>query len=520
MLVFPLAFANTPNWAGHGIRPVRDKPFPSLMNTQILASERPFSYRLALAKSRTASFARRTVANAAALLATELAMLAVALLAAGFIRQWVLGEPNMVLGDAWVVLPLYVGGAALAKLVPGYGLGAAEQLRRLFWTLLSVFGLTVIGIWLAGPDVDPSHTSSRLSIGLAGAISIITVPLARTFVKAVLVRLDAWGVPVVVYGAGRTGAKVIRQLQEERGMGYVPVAVFDDDRDRWGDFLDTVPIVGGTDRVTTEAAIAFLAMPGATSERQIELLEGPLTCYSTVVVIPDLFDAPSLWVKPRDLVGVLGLEITSNLTRPLPQTLKRLMDLLVAVVTAPVWVPLVLLSAGLGWLEDRKNPFFRQQRVGKDGEIFHTWKLRTMVHNADAVLECALEADPDLRAEWDEYFKLEKDPRITRIGRFLRKTSLDELPQLINVLRGEMSLVGPRPLPQYHQSELCERVRELRERVRPGITGLWQVSGRSDAGTIGMERWDPYYVRNWSLWLDFVILVRTAKVVLRGSGAY
>ena len=490
------------------------------MDTQILASEQSFSYRLALAKARTAWFARRTVANAAALLVSELAMLAVALLAAGFIRQWVLGEPQMVLGDAWVVLPLYVGGAAIAKLIPGYGLGAVEQLRRLFWILLAVFGLTIIGIWLAGPNVDPSHTSSRLTIGLAGAISIFTVPLARTFVKAVLVRADTWGVPVVVYGAGRTGAKIVRQLQEEPGMGYVPVAVFDDDRNRWGDFLDTVPIVGGTDRVTTEAAIAFLAMPGATSERQVELLEGPLTCYSTVVVIPDMFDAPSLWVKPRDLAGVLGLEITSNLTRPLPQTLKRLMDLLVAVVTAPVWGPLVLILAGLAWFEDKHNPFFRQERVGKDGEVFHTWKLRTMVHNADAVLERALEADPDVRAEWNAFFKLEKDPRITRVGRFLRKTSLDELPQLINVLRGEMSLVGPRPLPQYHQVELCERVRELRERVRPGITGLWQVSGRSDAGTIGMERWDPYYVRNWSLWLDFVILVRTARVVLLGSGAY
>ena len=126
-VAFPLTFANTPNWARHGIRRVGDEPFPSLMNTQILASEQPFSYRLALARTRTASFARRTVANASALLATELATLAIALLTAGFIRQWVLGEPKMVLGGAWVVLPLYVGGAALAKLIPGYGLGAALQ---------------------------------------------------------------------------------------------------------------------------------------------------------------------------------------------------------------------------------------------------------------------------------------------------------------------------------------------------------------------------------------------------------
>lgn len=496
------------------------QPTASLMNTQILASRQSFAERLTLAKARTATFARRTVANAAALLVTEVAVLAVALLAAGLLRKWALGEPSMVLGGAWVVIPLYVGGAALARLIPGYGLGAVEQLRRLFWTLLTVFGLTIVGIWLSGPEAGPGSSSSRLTVGLAGVISMVGVPLARTLVKAMLVRANAWGIPVVVYGGGRTGALVIRQLQEERGMGFLPVAVFDDERERWGEFLDTVPIVGGTDRVTTDAAVAFLAMPGATSARQIELLEGPLTCYSTVIVIPDLFDAPSLWVKPRDLVGVLGLEIASNLTRPLPQTLKRLMDLFVAVVAAPAWLPLVLVLAGWAWLEDRHNPFFHQERVGKDGKRFLTWKLRTMVRNADAVLEAALERDPAIRAEWEAYFKLEKDPRITRIGRFLRKTSLDELPQLINVLLGEMSLIGPRPLPHYHQAELGERVRELRERVRPGITGLWQVSGRSDAGTIGMERWDPYYVRNWSLWLDFVILVRTARVVLHGSGAY
>ncbi len=109
---------------------------------------------------------------------------------------------------------------------------------------------------------------------------------------------------------------------------------------------------------------------------------------------------------------------------------------------------------------------------------------------------------------------------MTRVGRFLRKTSLDELPQLVNVLRGEMSLVGPRPLPDYHYRQLRPQIRTLRDRVRPGLTGLWQVSGRSEAGTSGMERWDAYYVRNWSVWLDIVILVRTVRVVIQAKGAY
>ena len=145
---------------------------------------------------------------------------------------------------------------------------------------------------------------------------------------------------------------------------------------------------------------------------------------------------------------------------------------------------------------------------------------RTMRPDADRVLADALASDRSLRDEWDCTFKLERDPRVTRSGSWIRAASLDELPQLINVLWGEMSLVGPRPLPPYHHGELPDDVREIRERVRPGITGLWQVSGRSDSGTAGMERWDPYYVRNWSLWLDAVIVVRTIRAVLERRGAY
>lgn len=488
------------------------------MNTQVLATEKSFSHRLAIARERSTEFVRRAVANALALIGVELCTLLGGLLVSGFARQQIVGEPNMVLGTAWVVLPLYVGGAALAKLYPGYGLGAVEELRRITWVLIGVFALSIVGIWLTGPE--PVTVSSRLTVALAGIFSIVLVPLSRIVVKSFLVRRDVWGIPVVVYGAGQTGSRVVRQLQEERGMGYIPTAVFDDDRSRWGDYLDTIPIVGGTERVATEAAVAFLAMPEVSPERQLELYEGPLSCYGTVVVIPRILDAPTLWVRPRDFVGLLGLEITSNLTRTQPRLLKRSLDLVLTLLTAIFWIPVVGLMAALIWIGDRKNPFFLQKRVGEHGESFHAWKLRTMVYNADEVLRNALDNDPQLKREWETYFKLENDPRITRIGRFLRKTSLDELPQLFNVLRGEMSLVGPRPLPDYHNEELGSQVRELRKRVRPGITGLWQVSGRSDTGTLGMERWDPYYVRNWSVWLDLVILVRTFRVVLRGSGAY
>jgi Undecaprenyl-phosphate galactose phosphotransferase WbaP len=339
-------------------------------------------------------------------------------------------------------------------------------------------------------------------------------------VKDQLVAAGLWGVPAVVYGAGRTGRQVVEMLREERGIGYRPAGLFDDDPALRGTRIDGVPVLGGTDLVAPEAPVAFLAMPGLERRRLIELLEGPLACYRTVVVIPDLFEAPSLWVRPRDLSGFLGLEIRASLASPVARFAKRAADLAAVVLSAPLWVPVCALLAALIWLEDRKSPFFLQERIGLGGRVFRTWKFRTMVPDAEAVLQRALAADPALRAEWEASFKLKRDPRITRVGHVLRKFSLDELPQLFNVILGEMSLVGPRPLPRYHHDELAPRVRELREGVRPGLTGLWQVSGRSDIGTDGMERWDPYYVRNWSLWLDAVVLVRTFRAVTRSAGAY
>ena len=201
-------------------------------------------------------------------------------------------------------------------------------------------------------------------------------------------------------------------------------------------------------------------------------------------------------------------------------TIKHLLDCMLVLITMPLWLPLCGLIYALIWFEDKKNPLFLQERIGKDGRAFKTFKFRTMVPNAEEVLRNVLAQDDELREEWETFYKLRKDPRITKVGNFLRKTSLDELPQLFNVLRGEMALVGPRPLTTYHLDALPQEVCNVRELVKPGITGMWQVSGRSDSGNEGMKQWDPYYVKNWSLGLDITILYRTVFVVLKREGAY
>ncbi len=198
---------------------------------------------------------------------------------------------------------------------------------------------------------------------------------------------------------------------------------------------------------------------------------------------------------------------------------KRALELFVVVAFS---IPVLLLTAILTMLlklESRGPIIYRQERIGQGGHRFHTWKFRTMVDDAEAVLRRDLEQHSELREEWERHHKLRSDPRITRVGKFLRKTSLDELPQLWNVLKGEMSLVGPRPIVEEETARYGDHLREYLQ-VRPGLTGLWQVSGRNDTSYEERVALDVYYVRKWSVWLDVRIMAQTVGVVLRGKGAY
>jgi Undecaprenyl-phosphate galactose phosphotransferase WbaP len=350
-------------------------------------------------------------------------------------------------------------------------------------------------------------------------LSVFLVPLVRIWMKDELLRAQWWGVPAVIYGSDEAATHIVNALRHEPGLGYYPIGNFRD-QGTAGDFVAGLPVLGSLSDTTDRAVVAIVTKIKGSVHKEIRLIEGPLSKYQRVIIIPDLLDAPSLWVTPRDFMGVLGLELTSNLLNPWVRVFKRLSEIVLILLTSLIWLPLMGLLIFLVWAHDRNPPFFHQERTGYKGKEFRTMKFRTMLPNAEEELKRVMEQTPGLVEEWSHNFKLKNDPRITPIGAFLRKTSLDELPQLFNVLKGEMSIVGPRPLPRYHEKELPERVRKLRECVRPGITGLWQVSGRSDVGTAGMERWDTYYVRNWSIWLDIVILVRTVRAVAHGRGAY
>jgi Undecaprenyl-phosphate galactose phosphotransferase WbaP len=235
--------------------------------------------------------------------------------------------------------------------------------------------------------------------------------------------------------------------------------------------------------------------------------------------MPDRRVFSSLWVRAQDVGGMLGLEVRQQLLLRGPRTLKAAMDLVGAGLLVVILLPVFLLIALLVKIDSPGPVFYGATRLGQNGTLFRTWKFRTMHREAEKMLQQYLADNPELREEWQRTFKLKNDPRITRVGKFLRLMSLDELPQLWNVLVGEMSLVGPRPIVEGEIKYYGESY-DLYKRVRPGISGLWQVSGRNDTTYEERVRLDTYYVRNWSPWLDFYVALKTVQAVLARRGAY
>ena len=200
--------------------------------------------------------------------------------------------------------------------------------------------------------------------------------------------------------------------------------------------------------------------------------------------------------------------------------MKRVFDIFFSVFAIIVTSPFMLLIALGIKLTDRGKVFFTQKRVGKDGKEFDIIKFRSMYPDAERRLRDILENDPQAKKEWEESFKLKNDPRITPIGKFLRKTSLDELPQFFNVLKGDMSVVGPRPVTKEELDKFYKEKAKLYKSVRPGVTGYWQVEGRSDTDYEERVKMDEWYIKNQSLWLDLKIILKTIKVMITGKGAY
>ncbi|MEM8543265.1 MAG: undecaprenyl-phosphate galactose phosphotransferase WbaP [Cyanobacteria bacterium P01_H01_bin.119] len=425
----------------------------------------------------------------------------------------------MIYWRLWPVLGVILLAYAVAGLYPGVLISPVDEMRRtvLTTTLIYLCFSTAIFLFKEG------DAYSRGVFLLAWAFSILAVLAARFLVRRCFEQRPWWGYPVLVMGAGKTGQMVIRMLHRKPGLGLKPVAVLDDDPQKWGD-VEGVPVVGGlamAPMLAQERYIpyAIAAMPGVPREKLLALLSRYGQTFHHMLIIPDLFGVASLWIATRDLGGILGLEVRQQLLLPGPRLTKTLIDYSITVVLGIVLLPLLGLIALLVKLDSPGPVFYGQTRIGRNGRYFKAWKFRSMYRNSDQILLRYLRENPDQWAVWMREHKLKDDPRVTRIGHFLRRTSLDELPQLWNVFQRQMSLVGPRPIVDEEVAHYEEKF-ELYLQVLPGITGLWQVSGRSDVSYGERVNLDAYYVRNWSVWLDLYILLRTIWVVVLGDGAY
>ena len=221
----------------------------------------------------------------------------------------------------------------------------------------------------------------------------------------------------------------------------------------------------------------------------------------------------------RDFGGILAFSSTNNLTKKISLFQKRILDLGLLFISAPITIPLVLIVSIIVKITSPGPIFYGHKRIGKNGKEFKCWKFRSMVIDADKQLEKILAENPEMRAEWEKDRKFSNDPRVTKIGKILRKTSIDEIPQFFNVLMGEMSFIGPRPVTTPELEKYGDKSDFILS-VQPGLSGMWQISGRSDTGYEERITLDSYYIRNWSMWLDLWIIIKTIYVVVKGKGAY
>lgn len=413
-------------------------------------------------------------------------------------------------------------GFMLGGLYPAVGVSPVDELRRLSMIITGVAGSAMGGLFLLGMV----EGQSRGTLVLAWLLTLLFVPFLRTLLVALFARAPWWGVPVVALGAGRTAGLLLERLEQNPSLCIRVMACFDDDPTKVGSTVNGVPVLGmlaDAGRIGRSMGIrrAIVAMPGLEPKVLATLVNRYAAVFPHLVFVPNMFGVATIGVSARDLAGVMGLHVRQNLLMPTSRLVKRAIDLLLLIPAGIVALPMIGIAAIGIIIVSPGSPFYSQQREGQGRKAIRVWKLRSMRKNADDLLRSYLDSNPDAKEEWGKHYKLTRDPRVLPlVGSFIRRSSIDELPQLWNILIGEMSFVGPRPFPYYHVEQFSPEFRELRASVLPGLTGLWQVTARSTANLAAQEELDTHYIRNWSVWMDVYLLARTPVAIIVGKGAH
>lgn len=409
----------------------------------------------------------------------------------------------------WPMGPAFVGVNYLFRLYhgsilnPAAPLSPVEELRRLVGSAL----LTHLGVIAALAVFRQSTVDfSRVVMVVSGLSVAIAAQPARDLARRLMAMADIGRIPVVVVGSGEFAEAVKELLERDDYIGFRVVKFFTNDQLR--------KVVRKSKELNVRILLACLDVRLLKCQ-----IEDFANWFTHIEYLPTSKAFPVLGARAISFGGFGGLEMVNQSRMGALRFEKWLLDKTLALVAFAVLLPFFIVVPILIKLTSRGPVFYRQERLGRGGRRIRVWKFRSMYADADERLRRLLETSPERSAEWNATYKLKRDPRVTPLGRFLRKTSIDEFPQLFNVMTGEMALIGPRPI-------VSEEVRYYGESygifssVKPGVTGLWQVSGRSDTGYVRRVALDTYYVMNWSPWLDVWILLRSVPAVLFMRGAW
>lgn len=402
-----------------------------------------------------------------------------------------------------------------------------EEVRALFKSIT----LTLLFFFLAVIVRNMFDEAGKAAVILMWALLVVFIPVSRFWGKKLLVKAGIWKESVLIIGASQSGLTAAAGIIKEEHLGYDIIAFLDDDKEKIGSTVKAAnrefKVYGPVKYFETfirdfDIDTVFIVSPVAEPEkltRDIRKIQGLV---KRVILVPDIqgvaiFNSAMHYLFSERLFMI---KMHNNLNSTYNRLKKRAFDLFFSIIVLVFSWWLFLVLALVVRLTSKGPVVYSHKRVGRGGREFSAYKFRSMYSDSKERLEKILASDPEARKEWEATYKLKNDPRVTPIGRILRKTSLDEIPQLFNIIKGEMSWVGPRPVIRDEIEKYYGAYKEYYYSVTPGLSGLWQVSGRSDTDYAFRTRTDAWYVMNWSMWLDITIIMRTFSVVLKARGAY
>ena len=416
--------------------------------------------------------------------------------------------------DYYISIPAILGVFYAADLYPGVMNSPAEDVKRL--SICTFFGFCGIALSIFVEDAE-DKIAIAAALVIAVPFATILLPGMREAVRRFFGLFKFWGLPAVVFCSGNSGDMVVNRFLKNGHLGYRPALIVNDAKKIKDEFMG-VPVMAPSQDLfdaIKKKKIKVAVLSGYKSDFD----EMKKFFRYTIVVSNQLNSTMSGAPHLRDIAGIVAFSSTNYLTKIQSHVAKRAFDIALILCSLPLTLPVCLLTALFVKLTSPGPVLYGHKRVGLNGKEFKCWKFRSMYIDADKQLKKILKENPEMKKQWDRDRKLENDPRVTPFGKFIRKTSLDELPQLINIFVGQMSFIGPRPVMQDELERYGKKADYILS-VLPGLSGMWQTSGRSDTAYEDRVTLDAYYIQNWSIWLDIWILIKTVWVVLCGKGAY